>query len=62
VHGKNDPRVPIGESEQLVNRLRSHGRVVWYLQARDEGHGFGRKQDRDAYYHTFAQFLASALN
>jgi len=62
VHGKNDPRVPIGESEQLVNRLRSHGKVVWYLQARDEGHGFGRKQDRDAYYQTFAQFLTSALN
>ncbi len=59
VHGKNDPRVPVGESDQLVNRLRSRGGVVWYLQATDEGHGFGRKQNRDAYYRTFAQFLTT---
>ena len=59
VHGKNDPRVPVGESDQLVNRLRSRGGVVWYLQATDEGHAFGRKQNRDAYYRTFAQFLTT---
>jgi dipeptidyl aminopeptidase/acylaminoacyl peptidase len=57
VHGKNDPRVPIGEAEQLVNRLRSRGGEVWYLEATDEGHGFRKKQNRDAYYRTFAQFL-----
>jgi dipeptidyl aminopeptidase/acylaminoacyl peptidase len=57
VHGKNDARVPISESEQMVYRLRSKGREVWYLQAGDEGHGFGKKSTRDAYYRTFAQFL-----
>jgi len=57
VHGKNDSRVPIGEAEQIVNRLRSRGGVVWYLQATDEGDGFRKKQNRDAYYRTFAQFL-----
>lgn len=57
VHGKNDPRVPLSESDQMVNRLRSKGRNVWYLQASDEGHVFRRKQNRDAYYRTFAQFL-----
>jgi dipeptidyl aminopeptidase/acylaminoacyl peptidase len=57
VQGKNDPRVPLSEAEQLVNRLRSKGRDVWYLQANDEGHGFRKKQNRDAYYRTFAQFL-----
>jgi dipeptidyl aminopeptidase/acylaminoacyl peptidase len=57
VHGKNDPRVPIGEAEQMVNRLRSRGGEVWYLEATDEGHGFRKKQNRDAYYRTFAQFL-----
>lgn len=60
VHGRNDPRVPISESEQLVNRLRSHGRTVWYLEAAGEGHGFARKHDRDAYYRAFAAFLTSA--
>jgi dipeptidyl aminopeptidase/acylaminoacyl peptidase len=59
VHGKNDPRVPLSEAEQLVNRLRSRGAEVWYLQATDEGHGFVKKQNRDAYYRTFALFLKS---
>jgi dipeptidyl aminopeptidase/acylaminoacyl peptidase len=59
VHGKNDPRVLLGEAEQIVYRLRSKGVDVWYLQASDEGHGFQKKPNRDAYYRTFAQFLMS---
>jgi dipeptidyl aminopeptidase/acylaminoacyl peptidase len=59
VHGKNDPRVPISEADQIVNRIRGRGGNVWYLQAADEGHGFRKKQNRDAYYRTFAQFLTS---
>jgi dipeptidyl aminopeptidase/acylaminoacyl peptidase len=59
VQGKNDPRVPVGEAEQIVARLRSRGGEVWYLQAKDEGHGFRKKQNRDAYYRTFAQFIKS---
>jgi len=57
VHGKNDPRVPSSEAEQIVNRVRSRGGEVWYLQAADEGHGFRKQRNRDAYYQTFAQFL-----
>ena len=57
VHGKNDPRVPLSEAQQIVNRVRSRGGEVWYLEAGDEGHGFLKKQNRDAYYRTFAQFL-----
>jgi dipeptidyl aminopeptidase/acylaminoacyl peptidase len=57
VHGKNDPRVPLSEAEQIVNRVRSKGGDVWYLQASDEGHDFRKKPNRDAYYRTFAQFL-----
>jgi len=44
-------------ADQIVNRLRSKGGEVWYLQAADEGHGFRKKPNRDAYYRTFAQFL-----
>ena len=62
VHGKNDPRVPISEAEQIVNRVRSQGGEVWYLQAIDEGHGFRKKQNRDAYYRAFAQFLTTLAN
>ncbi len=57
VHGRNDPRVPLSEAEQIVNRVRSKGGEVWYLEAADEGHGFRKKQNRDAYFRTFAQFL-----
>jgi dipeptidyl aminopeptidase/acylaminoacyl peptidase len=59
VHGRNDPQVPLNEVEQMVYRLRNKGGEVWYLQAGDEGHSLRKKPDRDAYYRTFAQFLAS---
>jgi dipeptidyl aminopeptidase/acylaminoacyl peptidase len=59
VHGKNDPRVPLSEAELIVNKLRSKGGTVWYLLAADEGHGYQKKQNRDAYYTTFAQFLTT---
>jgi dipeptidyl aminopeptidase/acylaminoacyl peptidase len=60
VHGKNDPRVPFSEAEQIVNRVRARGGEVWFLQAGDEGHGFRKKPNREAYYRTFAQFLIAA--
>jgi dipeptidyl aminopeptidase/acylaminoacyl peptidase len=59
VHGKNDPRVPVSEAEQIVNRLRAKGGEVWYLLAADEGHGYRKKQNVDVYYRIFAQFLAA---
>jgi len=58
VQGKNDPEVPWSEADQIVNRLRSRGGDVWFLQAQDEGHEFRKKPNRDAYYLAFAQFLA----
>jgi dipeptidyl aminopeptidase/acylaminoacyl peptidase len=60
VHGKNDPWVPLSQSDQLVNRIRSRGGEVWYLQAGDEGHGFAKLANREAYYRAFAQFLVTS--
>jgi dipeptidyl aminopeptidase/acylaminoacyl peptidase len=57
VAGQNDPRVPISESDQLVWRVRSGGGEVWYLVAKDEGHGFLKKPNRDEYLMTAASFL-----
>jgi len=57
VEGLNDPRVPASESEQLVWRVRAAGGEVWYLVAKDEGHGFRKKANRDAYLETAATFL-----
>ena len=59
VSGKNDPRVPVAQTEQLVNRLRSRSQTVWYLKANDEGGPFARWQNREAYYRVFAEFLQS---
>ena len=55
--GSNDPRVPVSESEQLVWSVRAAGGEVWYLLAKDEGHGFRKKANRDAYLQTAASFL-----
>jgi dipeptidyl aminopeptidase/acylaminoacyl peptidase len=57
VQGLNDPRVPSTESQQMVYRIRSKGGEVWYLAAKDEGHGFRRKLNTDAYLQTAAMFL-----
>ncbi len=46
-HGKNDPRVPYTEAEQIVAKMRAMGRPVWYALALDEGHGFGKKPNVD---------------
>jgi dipeptidyl aminopeptidase/acylaminoacyl peptidase len=57
VQGLNDPRVPASESEQMVQKLRLNGAEVWYLAAKDEGHGLRKKGNRDAYLAVMAQFL-----
>jgi dipeptidyl aminopeptidase/acylaminoacyl peptidase len=42
VQGKNDPRVNVRESNQIVAAVRDNGKPVEYLIAPDEGHGFAR--------------------
>ena len=47
--GKNDPRVPYTEAEQIVKAVRGNGQPVWYLLYADEGHGFQKKSNNDYY-------------
>ncbi len=47
--GKNDPRVPYTEAEQIVKAVRANGQPVWYLLYTDEGHGFAKKSNSDYY-------------
>jgi dipeptidyl aminopeptidase/acylaminoacyl peptidase len=61
LQGKNDPRVPQSESEQIVKAVREKGRDVWYLLALDEGHGFAKKENRDLATAAVAHFLQKAL-
>jgi dipeptidyl aminopeptidase/acylaminoacyl peptidase len=61
VQGLNDPRVPASESQQLVAKIRTRGGEVWYLAARDEGHGFRKKANRDFYQKVMVTFLEKQL-
>ncbi|MBP8144181.1 MAG: S9 family peptidase [Inhella sp.] len=47
IQGKNDPRVPYTEAEQIVAKVREQGTPVWYLRADNEGHGFAKKENSD---------------
>ena len=59
--GLNDPRVPASESEQIVAALRERNVPVWYVLARDEGHGFRKKVNRDYLMAATALFLQRHL-
>lgn len=61
VQGQNDPRVPVTEAEQMVAAIREKGGTVWYLMARDEGHGFAKKQNVDFQFLSTIQFLREHL-
>ena len=61
VHGQNDPRVPVGEAEQIVASLRTRGTPVEYLVFADEGHGIVRLANRRRYWPVMTAFLKQAL-
>jgi dipeptidyl aminopeptidase/acylaminoacyl peptidase len=61
VQGKNDPRVPVTEAEQMVAAIREKGGTVWYLMAKDEGHGFAKKRNVDFQFLSTIQFLREHL-
>jgi dipeptidyl aminopeptidase/acylaminoacyl peptidase len=61
VAGKNDPRVPASESEQMVNIVRQNGTPVWWLEAKDEGHGFRKKKNQDFQFYATVVFVKEYL-
>ena len=60
--GANDPRVPRSESEQMVAKLRAQGTEVWYVLAKDEGHGIAKKTNQEAVRATEVAFLKKVLS
>jgi dipeptidyl aminopeptidase/acylaminoacyl peptidase len=61
IHGQNDPRVPVNEAEQIVKVVKNNGLPVWYLMAKDEGHGFSKKKNVDFQFYATVQFIQDVL-
>jgi len=61
VAGKNDPRVPVSESEQIAAALKKQGTPVWFLIGKDEGHGFRKKTNQDFQFYATVDFLKEYL-
>jgi dipeptidyl aminopeptidase/acylaminoacyl peptidase len=59
--GANDPRVPLAESDQIAAAVKSNGVPVWYLVAKDEGHGFGKKTNTDYQRAVLFEFIRKYL-
>jgi dipeptidyl aminopeptidase/acylaminoacyl peptidase len=61
IAGKNDPRVPVSESDQMVAALKKQGTPVWYVLAKDEGHGYQKQPNRDYASYVTLEFLRQYL-
>ncbi|MDG5758606.1 S9 family peptidase [Natronococcus sp. A-GB1] len=57
LHGENDPRVPVGEAEQIAEQAEQQGVPVRKLIFDDEGHGFSKLENRIEAYSAIADFL-----
>ena len=61
IQGANDPRVPLSEAVQMRDVLKKAGVPVWYLVAKDEGHGFARKPNQDFQFYATVMFIKEYL-
>jgi dienelactone hydrolase len=61
VHGRNDPRVPVQEAEQIAATVARNGVPVWTMIAENEGHGFAKKENADYLFAARVLFLEKFL-
>ncbi len=61
VQGRNDPRVNVDESDQMVEAMKTRGINVEYMVKDDEGHGFRNEENRFDFYRAMEKFLTSHL-
>jgi dipeptidyl aminopeptidase/acylaminoacyl peptidase len=59
--GANDPRVKQAESDQIVEKLKSHNIPVIYALYPDEGHGFARPENKLSFFAITEGFFAKYL-
>lgn len=62
IHGRNDPRVPLYEAEQIVDALRKRQRTVQLRVFDSEGHGLSKRENRITGYAAAAAFLLQHLS
>jgi dipeptidyl aminopeptidase/acylaminoacyl peptidase len=62
IHGANDPRVPLGEAEQIHEVLTERGIRNELLVYEDEGHGLSKLVNRIDAYPRVAEFLHEVLD
>lgn len=61
IQGKNDPRVPVAESEAIVQAAKKNGIPVWHLLAKDEGHGFAKRANWEFRLYSIILFTQAHL-
>lgn len=61
VQGRNDPRVNVDESDQMVAAMKERGVTVEYLVKDNEGHGFRNEENRFDFYRAMEKFLDQHL-
>lgn len=61
VQGRNDPRVPATEGQQMVAAAKKNSTPVWYLLAKNEGHDWSKKANRDFRLYAIALFVQEYL-
>lgn len=61
IQGKNDPRVPVTEGQQMVAAIKKNGTPVWYLLAKDEGHDWNKAANRNFRSYAIALFVRQHL-
>jgi dipeptidyl aminopeptidase/acylaminoacyl peptidase len=61
VQGRNDPRVPHTESQQMLDTIKKNGGPAWFLMANDEGHGFAKKKNQDFLFYATVAFIQEHL-
>ena len=57
ISGRNDPRVPYTEGEQMVEAIKKRGGIVQYKLYDDEGHGISKLKNRLELFPLVADFL-----
>lgn len=59
--GRNDARVKVDEALRIVEAARKNNKEVIYIEFPDEGHGFVRPENNNAFLAAVEKFLAAHL-